>query len=73
MVKSLVAAVAPVIGLAGYAVAQEAVHRHHYHHPHHMLQPGPSPGLQPEPSPEALNDSIYWSPAGGNRGFYSGR
>jgi hypothetical protein len=80
MIKSLVAAVALEIGLAGYAVAQEAVHRHHYHHPRHMLQPGPSPDLQPGPSPDALNASIYWSPAGGNpthyaqtRGFYAGR
>ncbi len=72
MIKSVVAAVALVIGLAGYAVAQEAAHRHHYHHPHHMLQP--------RPSPDAVNPSIYWSPAGGNpvhyaqtRGFYAGR
>ena len=88
MIKSLVAAVALVIGLAGYAVAQEAAHRHHHHHPHHMLQPGPSPDLQPGPSPDlqlgpsfdAINPSIYWSPAGGDpthyaqtSGFYAGR
>ena len=80
MIKSLVAAVALVIGLADYAVAQEAVHRHHHHHPHHILQPGPSPDLQPGPSFDAINPSIYWSPAGGDpthyaqtSGFYAGR
>jgi len=77
MIKSLVAAVALTIGLAGYGVAQEAVNRHHQHHRHH-IQPGPSPDLQPGPSPDAPN--VYWSPAGGNpvhyaqtTGFYGGR
>ena len=80
MIKSLVAAVALTIGLAGYAVAREAVHHHHHHHRHHMLQPGPSPDLQPEPSADPIDPSIYWSPAGGNpihyaqtSGFYAGR
>jgi hypothetical protein len=51
MIKSLVAAVALTIGLAGYAVAQESAHRHHHHHRHHhMLQPGPSAFPQPESS-----------------------
>ena len=89
MIKSLVAAVALTIGLAGYAVAQEAVHghHHHHHHRHHMLRPGPSAYLQPGPSPDvqlgpsfdAINPSIYWSPAGGDPthyaqtgGFYAG-
>ena len=59
MIKSLVGAVALMIGLAGCA--------------------GPSPDLQPGPSPDALNPSIFWSPAGGNpihyaqtSGFYAG-
>jgi hypothetical protein len=87
MIKSLVAAVALTIGLAGYAVAQESVHRHHHHHRHHMLQsgpsayvqPGPSADVQPGPSADGINPSIYWSPAGGNpihygqtSGFYAG-
>jgi hypothetical protein len=95
MIKSLVAAVALTIGLADYAVAQEAVHRHHHHHRHHMLQSGPSaypqpwPSAYPQPGPsayvqpgstsDALNSSIYWSPAGGNpihyaqtTGYYAG-
>jgi len=79
MIKSLVAAVALTIGLAGYAVAQEAVHRHHHHHRHHMLQPGPSAYVQPGPSADGINPSIYWSPAGGDpthyaqtSGFYAG-
>jgi hypothetical protein len=85
MMKSLVAAIALTIGLAGYAVAQESVHRHLHHHRHHMLQPGPSAYLQPGPSPDlgpsfgGINPSIYWSPAGGNpihygqtSGFYAG-
>ena len=81
MTKSLVAAVALTIGLAGSAVAQEAVHRHHrHHHHHHTLQPWQSPELQPGPTPDANDSSIYWSPAGGNpihyaqtTGFYAGR
>jgi len=71
-IKTLAAAVALTIVLAGYAAAREAVHRYHHHHPQHTLQP--------EPSPDAPNSSIYWSPAGGNpihyaqtRGFYAGR
>ena len=86
MIKSLVAAVALTIGLAGTAVAQESVHRHH-HHRHHMLQSGPpayvQPGasayVEPGPSVDGINPSIYWSPAGGNpthyappSGFYAG-
>ncbi len=77
MIKSLVAAVALTISLAGYAVAREAAPRHHQHHRHH-IQPGPSPVLQPGPSFNAPD--IYWSPAGGNpvhyaqtTGFYGGR
>jgi hypothetical protein len=80
MIKSLVAAAALTIALAGDAVAQEAAHPRHHHHRRHMLQPGPSPDLQPGPSPDALNPSIYWSPAGGDpihyaqtSGFYAGR
>lgn len=81
MIKSLIVAVALTIGLAGPAVAQEAVHRHHHHHGRHMLQPGPSPDLQSGPSPDAPSpSSVYWSPAGGNpthyaqtTGFYGGR
>jgi hypothetical protein len=80
MLKALVAAVALTIIPAGYAVAQEAVHRHHHHHRQHRLEPGPSPDFQPGPSSEAPNSSIYWSPAGGNpvhyaqtTGFYGGR
>jgi hypothetical protein len=86
MIKSLVAAVALTIGLAGSAVAQESAHRHH-HHRHQMLQsgptayvqPGPSAYVEPGPSADGINPSIYWSPAGGNpthygqtSGFYSG-
>jgi hypothetical protein len=80
-IKCLVAGVA-LIALAGYAVAQETVHRrdHHHHHRHHMLQSGPSPDLQSAPSPDTSSASIYWSPAGGNpihyaqtTGFYAGR
>jgi hypothetical protein len=81
MFKCFVAGVALTIGLAGYAVAQEAVHRHvHHHHRHHMLQSGPSPNLQSGPSPDTSSPSLYWSPAGGNpihyaqtTGFYAGR
>ena len=81
MIKSLVAAAALTVGLAGFAVAQEAAHRHHHHHRHHLLQTGPSPDIQPEPSPDALSaPSVFWSPAGGNpihyaqtSGFYAGR
>jgi hypothetical protein len=88
MIKSLVAAVALSIGLPGYAFAQEAAHRHHHHHHHHLRQPepfpdfqaGPPPYLQPAPSSDADNSSIYWSPAGGNpihyaqtSGYYGGR
>ena len=91
MIKSLVAAVALTICLAGSAVPREAP-RHHHHYRHHMLQPEPTPdALPPGPSPYALSpsapwsssggdNSIYWSPAGGNpihyaqtRGFYAGR
>ena len=54
MIKSLVAAVALTIGLADYAVAQEAVHRHHNRQRHQMLQPGPSPDA---PSPSAQRSS----------------
>jgi len=71
MIKSFVIAVGLTMGLAGYAVAQDAGHRHH-HYRQHMLQPGPSP--------EAPSPSSYWSPAGGNpihyaqtSGFYAGR
>ena len=82
MIERLVAAVALTIALASSAVAQEAVHGHHHHrhHHNHMLQRGSSPDLQPGPTPDELNASIYWSPAGGNpihyaqtRGFYAGR
>jgi hypothetical protein len=79
MIKSLVAAVALTIGLADYAVAQEAVHRHHHHHRHHILQSGPSAYVQPGSTSDALNSWIYWSPAGGNpihyaqtTGYYAG-
>ena len=83
MIKCLVAGVALTIGLAGYAIAQETVHRHHHHMlqsgPPHDLQPGPSPDLQLGPSFDAINPSIYWSPAGGDpthyaqtSGFYAG-
>ena len=57
MMKSLVAAIALTIGLAGYAVAQEAVHRHHNHQRHQMVRPGPSPDA---PSPSA-----QWPSGGG--------
>jgi hypothetical protein len=57
MIKSLVAAIALTIGLAGYAVAQEAVHRHHNRQRHQMVQPGPSP--------DAPNPSAQWSSGGG--------
>jgi hypothetical protein len=82
MTKSLFAAAALTIGLAGSAVAQERVHRHHHHHRHQMLQPGPSPDAlsPPGPSPDSSDRSSYWSPAGGNpihyaqtSGFYAGR
>ena len=76
MIKILVSAVALTISLAGYAIAQEAAPRHHHHH--RQSQPGPSPGLQPGPSPEAPD--VFWTPAGGNpvhygqtSGFYAGR
>jgi hypothetical protein len=57
MIKSLIAAVALTIGLADYAVAQEAVHRHHNHQRYPTFQPGPSPDA---PSP-----SDQWSSDGG--------
>jgi hypothetical protein len=57
MIKSLIAAVALTMGLAGYAVAQQAVHRHHNHQRHQMVQP--------EPSPDASNLSAQWSSGGG--------
>jgi hypothetical protein len=86
MIKSLVAVVALTICLAGSAFAREAAprdrHHHHYHHHYRrpMLQPEASPdALQPGPTSDALNPSIYWSPAGGNpihyaqtTGFYAG-
>ncbi len=75
MTKTLVIAVALTIGLAGYAVAQEAAHRHLHHYRHPTPQPGPpSDALSPS------TPSSYWSPAGGNpvhyaqtSGFYAGR
>ena len=57
MIKSLVAAIALTIGLAGYAVAQEAVHRHHNRQRHQMVQPGPSL--------DTSNPSAQWSYGGG--------
>jgi hypothetical protein len=57
MIKSLIGAVALTVGLAGYAVAQEAVHRHHHRQRHQMVQP--------EPSPDAPNPSAQWSSGGG--------
>ena len=79
MIKSLVAAVALTIGVAGYAVAQEPARHHHQYHRHHSqprpsphLQPGPSAYLQPGasayvlPAPSAESPDIFWSPAGGN-------
>ncbi len=83
MIKSLVAAVALTIGLAGYAVAQEGAARHHQHHRHHIrpglsrYQQGQSPYLQPRPSAYAAPGAaleapdIYWSPAGGNPIHYA--
>jgi hypothetical protein len=50
-----IGAVALTIGLAGYAVAQEAVHRHHHRQRHQMVQPGP----------DAPNPSAQWSSGGG--------
>jgi hypothetical protein len=86
MIKSPVAAVALTICLAGSASAREAAPRHHHdHHYHHhrrpMLQAKASPdAFQPGPTSDALNASIYWSPAGGNpihyaqtTGFHAGR
>jgi hypothetical protein len=59
MIKSLVAAVALMIGLAGNAVAQEAADRHHQHHRHHVqprasayLHSGASAYVPPGPSAE---------------------
>lgn len=85
MIKSLVAALALTIGLAGSAAAQEGASRRHQLHRHH-IPPRPSPYLQPGPSayvaPGAAlgTPDIYWSPAGGNpvhyaqtTGFYAGR
>ena len=77
MIRTVAAAVALTIGLTGYAVAREGVHyRHHY--PRHHIQQWLSPDAQAEAPPD--NDSIYWSPAGGNpvhyaqtSGFYAGR
>jgi hypothetical protein len=78
MIKSLVAAVALTIGLAGSAFAREAPPRHHnghhsrHHHRRPKLQPEASPdALQPGPASDALNASIYWSPAGGNPIHYA--
>ena len=88
MIKSLVAAAAVTIGLAGYAAAHEAAPRHHHHHRHpiHAVQAAPSPELQPGLSayvPRGASTDqadVYWSPAGGNpvhygqtTGFYAGR
>jgi hypothetical protein len=78
MINSLVASAALAIGLAGYAVAQEAPHRHRSHHRHYVHTRAPLDDPQPEPSRYAPN--IYWSPAGGDpthyaqtSGFYAGR
>ena len=86
MIKSLAAAVALTIGLAGSAAAQEPAHRHRHHHLHHHALAGPSADLQPgasayvPPGSSADGPNIYWSPAGGNpvhygqtTGFYAGR
>jgi hypothetical protein len=78
MIKSVVAAAALTISLAGYAVAREAATHHHDQHHRHAIRVRPSPDIQPGPSLEAPD--IYWSPAGGNpvhyaqtTGFYAGR
>jgi hypothetical protein len=83
IIKSLVAAVALTIGLAGYAVGKELAHRHRQHE--HHIPPGPSAYLRSGapayvPAPSAGAADIYWSPAGGDpthyaqtTGFYAGR
>jgi hypothetical protein len=86
MIKSLAAAAALMIGVAGHAIAQEPAHRHLQHHRRHLLQTRPSPFLEPGVSayvpagPSAELPDVYWSPAGGNpihygqtTGFYGGR
>ena len=53
MIKSLVTAAALTIGLAGYAVAQDAApmghetHHHHHHHEHHYHHFAGHSGNQP--------------------------
>jgi hypothetical protein len=76
MIKSLAAAVALTVSLAGYAVAAETAHRDHRHHSRHA-QPKPSSAV---PGRAFDAPDIYWSPAGGNpvhyaqtTGFYAGR
>jgi hypothetical protein len=77
MIRILVAAVALTIGLTGYAVAREGVHRHYHHQRDHIRQLL-SPDAQAEAPPDEGN--VYWSPAGGDpvhyaqtSGFYAGR
>jgi hypothetical protein len=74
MIKTLIAAVALTIGLAGYADAQEAAYHHYHHHRRHIVQPAPySDALGPANQWSPVSAYAQYSPVGPtSQGFTAG-
>jgi hypothetical protein len=65
MIKTLIAAVALTISLAGYADAQEAAYHHTHHHRRHIFQPAPySDALGPSYQWSTVSPYAQYSPVG---------